>query len=421
MTAIPLGRADFRRDVAKVPHVLLRNRYFESNPILTEDQVSLLARPGIRWALAVGDGPIRQVYTCPGAFGEDLFVVSGVTLFRVQAGTFAVTEIGDIGVAITDSVNMAATGNIGEVPGHLFVCDGGVLWCYTDDGYASGHLQASGAVANNDVIRIGSIYYKWTNASVDAGTPDGTVANPWLVALGPDTPTALDNMFHAINDTGLPGTDYSTLLEKHPTATAYSVAAADLYVRAATNGTLGNGIVTTETGANIAWGGGTMSGGGAPSLFQVPTPDDVGAISLAHLNSFIIVVPVQGNGVNGRFFWIEPGETTIDPLNYATAERAPDAVYQVVVFGDQFWLCGQTTTETWYMTGDPDAPMLRTQGVLFDHGTWQGTAIQVDDSLIMVDSTGRVFDVSGQQEEISTPDIVERIRRAQEIQSLSGL
>lgn len=421
MTAIPLGKADFRRDVSKVPHILLRNRYFESNPVLTEDQVALLARPGVRRAIAVGEGPIRQVYTCPGAFGEDLFVVSGLTLYRAQAGTLNVTEVGDIGVVVTDSVSMAATGNIGTTPGHLFVCDGGILWCYTDDGYASAHLQTTGLIANNDVIRIDSIYYKWTTGAVDTGTPAGTLADPWLVARGADTPTALGNMFHAINETGDAGVTYSTALDRHPTATAYSVTAADLFVRAIANGAIGNGIVTTETGANTAWGGGTMSGGGLPSLFQVPTPDDTGAVSLAHINSFIIVVPVQGQGVNGRFYWIEPGETTIDPLNFATAERAPDAVYQVVVFGDQFWLPGQTTTETWYMTGDPDAPMLRTQGVLFDHGTWQGTAIQVDDSLVMVDSSGRVFDISGQQQEISSPDIVERIRRAQEIQSLSGL
>lgn len=409
---IPLARADWRRDVAKEARIFLRNRYFEDNPALTQDQVALIARPGERYGLSIGNGPIRYTYTAPGAFDNDLFAVSEYDLYRVASADLTDTLIGTTGTDISTSVEMAATGTIGETPGHLFICDSGILWCYTEDGYAVGSFTATGAIANNDTITVGTTYYKWTSGSVDTGTPAGTVGNPWLVDLGATDAESLENMFHAINETGTAGTTYSTALTINAFATAYTLTATAIYVRAVDGGAAGNSVALAETGANITVSGATLTDGGDPSLLQIPTPNDVGVISLAHIASYIIVVPAQDEGINGRFFWINPGETTIDPLDFATAERAPDAIYQVIVFGDQFWLLGQSTVETWYMTGDLDAPVIRTQGILFDRGTWQGTGIQVNDSLILADASGRVFRISNGVEEISTPDVAERIREA---------
>jgi hypothetical protein len=114
----------------------------------------------------------------------------------------------------------------------------------------------------------------------------------------------------------------------------------------------------------------------------------------------------------GKFFFIRPGETKINSLDYATAERSPDGILQVVVFGDIFWLLGQNTTEPWITTTDPTFPVQRFTGVLYDRGSTEGTAIQVKNSLIVVDEDGAVFQISGSSERISTPDIEEVIRRA---------
>jgi hypothetical protein len=170
----------------------------------------------------------------------------------------------------------------------------------------------------------------------------------------------------------------------------------------------------------MSWGGATLSGGGTPTLRQVYVPDDLGAISLDHINSYVIVVPVQDEdlGSNGRFYWIKPGEITIDPLDFATAERSPDNIHQVIVFSDMFWLCGQKTTEPWITTGNADAPMERYRGILFDRGSWEGTAVQVKDSLIVADEEGAVWQIRGGLQRITEghPDIEERIRRALEIE-----
>lgn len=156
-------------------------------------------------------------------------------------------------------------------------------------------------------------------------------------------------------------------------------------------------------------------------LTQVTMPDDVGAISVAHINQYVIVLPVQAEDLDtvGKFYWIEPGEITVDTLNWATAERAPDKLHQVIVFGDMFWLLGQKTTEPWVTTGDTSAPVQRFTGILFDRGSWEGTAVQVKDSLIVVDEDGGVFQIAGGQRRISRPDIEERIRRAIQIQTAS--
>jgi len=417
-TNIPLAKGDYDRAVAKEARLLLHNRYFEENPSLTETQVALIARPGLRRFMTVGDGPIRAIYSQAGSFENAAFVVSGDKLYRLDTN-------GDLAVAGTGlfspdfgNVSMAATAYLGiTTPEYLFVADGRNLWLYVDDGFATATLTGSGAISNTEQIVIGGIYYTWTNASVDAGSPAGTVGNPWLVALGGSSAEAIQNMANAINDSGVAGTAYSTALVANTFVTMTFYSANTIVVRAIANGVSGNSIAVSETGANLAWSGATLSGGGSPSFTIVPMPDDVGAVSVGYIASYVIVIPAQGEGVNGRFYWIDPGETTIDPLNFATAERAPDPVYSVVVFGDQFWLPGQSTTEVWYPSGDFDAPMLRLQGVTFDRGTWEGTAIQVKESMIIVDSDGGVFQIGGGIKRISRPDIEEKIRVAIQIQS----
>ena len=413
MSSISVGLSDVNRRVAKEPKIALRNRYFEKNPVLNENEVALIARPGRRKYLDVGVGPIRALYEAPGAFGKRLFVVSENNLYSVDPDTDAIVNIGQISTTTTGSPSMAATAPIGtEVPSYLFIAEGTVLWCYTDNGPSRGHLLAT-TIVNNDTVTIGTIVYKFTSGSVDAGTPAGTPANPWLVQLGGSVALSIDNLAHAINDSGVSGTQYSTAITSHPTARSYSWSGGNLYIRALVLGPTG-AVVTTETGAGMAWDNPTTIGHGTPLLFQIELPDSLGAVSVVHLNSFIVVVPSQREQDNavGRFYWIVPGETVIDPLDFATAERSPDPILQALVTSDKLWLTNAQTTEVWVTTADPLVPFQRLSGILFDRGSWEGTATVVKDSLILVDSDGAVFEIQGGLKRISTPDIEERIREA---------
>lgn len=415
MVTIPLGRSDYYRRVSDQARLRLKNRFFEANP-LTSAQTALISRPGVKKFMSVGNGPIRALYAEPGAFQDSLFVISGTYLYKVSTSGTS-TLCGQLSVVPLGNPKMVATGFIGTVPEYLFIAEGGVLWCYADSGFAIANLTLSLNVVNNDTVTIDGVVYKFTSGSVDTGSPAGTVGDPWLVKLGAVSSESLQNLSDAINDFGIAGTAYSTALTPHPTVQAYQNTTTDLYVRAVTNGAAGNSIAVSETSGNAAWSGATLAGGGSPSLIQVPVPDDAGAVSIDYINGYVIVIPVQNEGVNGRFYWVKPGETTIDPLDYATAERSPDAINQVVVFGDKFWLAGNKTTEPWYTTGNPDEPMNRFSGILFDRGCWEGTAIQVKESLILVDPDGAVFQIGGNLKRISTPDIEERIRRAIQLQA----
>lgn len=418
---LPYSGTTINRRVAKEAQIAFKNRFLEQNPILNGgNPTSAISRPSLKKFTEVGTGPIRSVFTAEGLFNDTLFVVSGTELYRVDAsGVPTFLEV--ISSNSIGDVYWAPVASIGDVPARLFFAEGGVLWVYTDNGEALGLLEVTGAIADNDVIRIGDTYYQFTTGSVDVGTPAGTAGSPWLVAKPPIDADALVNLSQAIDMTGEGGVTYSTALTQHPDVRAGRYTATDLFVNARVNGADGNSIVTTSTGAGIVWGSGTLTGGGEEQVRQVATPGEVGAVSVAHINSFVIVVPVQSEdlGTTGRFYWIEPGETFIDPLDFATAERSSDKLHQVVVFNNLFWLCGQKTTEPWITTGIAEAPMRRFDSILFDRGSWEGTAVQVKDSMIVVDEDGGVFQIQGGMQRISRPDIEERIRRAIQIEEFS--
>jgi hypothetical protein len=249
----------------------------------------------------------------------------------------------------------------------------------------------------------------WTPANPG---PQGTADTPWLVALGATDADSFQNLFDAVNEYGTPGTTYSSLLVMNPDIQAIANSSNFLTVRANTSGATGNDLTLSTSSTTMSWSGTTLSGGGEEYFEQVQTPNGVGMIDVAYCMGYVICVPSQEADINGRFYWIEPGETTIQELDYATAERAPDAISGVTVFNDQFWLPGSSTTEVWYFTGTPASPVQRVQGLVIDRGAWAGTMQGVKESMIMVDPDGGVFQISGGLQRISGPNVEERIRVA---------
>lgn len=154
---------------------------------------------------------------------------------------------------------------------------------------------------------------------------------------------------------------------------------------------------------------------GASALAPIVTPDDMAPVSMDIIDSYIIVVM----GSSQRCYWINPGEITIDPLNFFEAERLPDWLYQVRTIGDQFWLLGQKTTEVWRHTGNALAPFQRIEGRLFDNGVWGGTAVKIKDDVVVVGNDGRVYKVSGGPQPVGNPGIAEVIRDAMNIEGLA--
>jgi hypothetical protein len=419
MTSVPIGQSDWVRKVADEVTVPVINRYFEKDPTNLDEQVSLISRPALKRLLSVGTGPVRTIYSQPGSFSDALFVVSGQSLYKVTAKDKTVTSLagGILGTSLTSSPSMAATSRIGTTPEYLFMADGRTLSVYSENSSSSATLTLNaGTLAAGDVVRIDNVYYQFTAGSVDLGAPIGTMAAPWLLQIGVTSVLSLGNLLEAIGTSGVAGTNYSTATVKHKTVTAGSGNPTSIRVAAITPGAIGNTIVTTTTSAAAAWSSATLIAGGGASFTQVYTPDGVGIKSVAYIGGFIICVGAQGYGVNGRFYWINPGEITIDPLNFATAERAPDGLVSCRVVGDQLYLFGTDTTEVWSLTGDSFAPFTRIQGRSFDHGIIDGTDVQIADSLFVVDAEGVAYILGlgyyvGPQR-VSDNSIEERIRRA---------
>lgn len=412
MPSLPLSFHDEDRSVSHGARLYLKNRFFEASPALSTDGVRLIARPGLkRWVNVGGNGPVRAVYSSSGTFSDNLFTISNLTLYRTTSAG-STSSIGTVSTSTSYFPSMAAIQNIGTVPEKLWIADGAKLRVYLSDGFATGTLTRSGAVSSGQQVVISGVYYQWTSGAVDTGTPAGTSGSPWLVALGNGTSESMAYLANAINGFGTPGTDYSTLTTPNTAVAVSSYSSTTVVVAAKTAGTAGNSITTTETMTNGSWSGATLSGGGSAGLFEVAVPEWAGAAYIAQINSYIIVVPVQSSGVNGQFYWIEPGESWINQLNYATAERSPDSIKQAIVYGDMIWFCGAETTEAWVPTGDATNPFQPFSGVVYDQGAWANTAVQVKTSLILCDPSGGVFRISGGIDRISTPDIEERIRQA---------
>lgn len=112
-----------------------------------------------------------------------------------------------------------------------------------------------------------------------------------------------------------------------------------------------------------------VSGGGlyiydAGTFIRVAIPDDLTPTDVTSLNNYFVISVKNSN----KYFWIEPGEITIDPLSFASAEADADDVIAVQSTSDELWLIGRTSTEVWAASGDADAPFTRISGRIFNIG-----------------------------------------------------
>lgn len=404
MAQVPLGLDAYKREYAGAPEVRLVNRFLEKDPTNLRGQpISLIARPGSDVFQGVGSAIHRGKFSQAGFLDSDLFVVAGSELWRVDVDGNAQQIAGEIlGTGNVDFAHMVGPGYE-----YLFIADGLLLQVYTGGTHATGTLTLTPDTPPDivaQVIKIGSVHYSWGDPTDPA---DGSLATPWLAALGADDEESLLNMEKMINFSGIRGTTYSdTLGGPSATVTALSTALT-LVVTAKSDGTDGNAITTTvESGSDLAWGAAMLAGGGTHALSGVEVPDGVGAASVAPIASHVLVA----QSFSDRMYYILPGELTIDPLNFVTAESQPDDIVNLVAAGDLVWALGESTSEAWYATGDPDVPFAPMQGRVFTRGVIEGTAVQVKDNIVLVGADMIVYSIGGGIERISHHGIEERIR-----------
>lgn len=150
---------------------------------------------------------------------------------------------------------------------------------------------------------------------------------------------------------------------------------------------------------------------GVAALATVDTTG-IGGVAFSSIDIFDrYVMCAVGN--SDRFYWLQPGATTFNNLDFATAERFPDKIVQVRAVGDTLWLMGEKSVEVWRATGDGTAPFQRIEGIAWNFGIFGGTAVRMKDtSVVVVGDDGTVWNITGTPTIISTPAIAEATRDA---------
>lgn len=421
MTTIPFVTSDWRRDTPQEPVLKVQNRIFEANPSNFAEGSSLITRPGFEYFGTVGSGPVLSMYSQESAFGDDLFVLTPTQATRVT-GVPVVTSIATtgsgFGSAIAHNNQGAFTGAIGGIPSYFYFAGTNSLWVTADSTFARNNLFRTGIILPTAQVRIGDMYYEYTAGSVDAGTPAGTAVNPWLVAVG--SGGSLGTLAKAVNVLGNPGVDYSTATTKNTRVNAGNYNTSTLAFFANIAGSVGNSIPVSVTSTFVlSWdntptfaGGGSVSPELANRVWYPDLTGNDGIQAVASLGGYIILaIRSSASETSGRFYWIEPGETYVDPLNFATAELAPDSIESVRVIGEQVWFIGKETLEVWVLTGNSNAPFRRVQGRTANIGAQEGTDQTIQDNLIVVGGDGIVYMFNGSQQKIiSTSAINNQIR-----------
>lgn len=418
MTTLPLGVGAYNRQSAAEAEVKLVNRFFEKNPVNLREGVALLSRPGTTllgtFLPDTTAGKLRGLYSKQNVLLGDLFVTSGKNFYRFKSDGSPTIHIQGL---VRGEGRPFVTYAKGIGYERIFISDGLLLQYYDGGTHATGTLTATGAISTQKV-EIGGTWYAW-NVSVDTGPPDGTSATPWLANPGTDPLLALAKM---LMFNGTPGVDFSTALSGPNTqVTAEAVGgppATDVILTAISDGTNGNSITTSTTGANLAFDDPTLLGGGVHTLHGIAMPNGDPAGANCTLNEFIMVAKAGSN----KIYFLRPGTTVIDPLDFFTKESNPDAVVDLLTAGDVFLALGTNSTETWYATGDGANPFAPLQGRTLPRGIVPGTAVLVEDVVLLVGSDGIVYKVGGSNygagqyqstalARVSNHGIEERIRR----------
>ena len=158
-------------------------------------------------------------------------------------------------------------------------------------------------------------------------------------------------------------------------------------------------------------GGGNLYLYDGATIATITVPDSLDCTDVTELNGYILV-QVAGSG---RRYFVRPGEITIDPLDFFTAESSPDAGVATVATASEVWLFDGISAEPWLPTGNSDAPFQRYEGRIFSRGaTARDSVVLFDNTIFFVgedNEQGRIAYRAGDvPQRISTTAIEERFR-----------
>jgi hypothetical protein len=97
----------------------------------------------------------------------------------------------------------------------------------------------------------------------------------------------------------------------------------------------------------------------------IADPDFPGASVVGYLDGYFVFIEP-----NSQRIWVTGllDGTSVDPLDFASAEGNPDNIVSMIVDHREVWLFGNNSTEVWYNAGLSDFPLVRIQGAYNELG-----------------------------------------------------
>lgn len=120
---------------------------------------------------------------------------------------------------------------------------------------------------------------------------------------------------------------------------------------------------------------------------QISDPDFPGAVTVDYLDGYFVF-----NEPNSQRIWVTSlfDGTSIDPLDFASAEGSPDGLVSLIIDHREAWLFGTNSVEVWYDAGLADFPLARIQGAFNEIGCAAAYSVaKLDNGLFWLGSDAR--------------------------------
>ena len=131
--------------------------------------------------------------------------------------------------------------------------------------------------------------------------------------------------------------------------------------------------------------------GGAITAVTMPASEDI--VDVAYYGSRYLYLMATG-----KFFFSDITDpSTIDSLNFYTAESRPDSAYRLCVSGGSLYVIGSATVEVWDETGDTDDPYAPARNLRMDIGAFSGD--------LVLETQGAIFFVSHDRKVYALPGL----------------
>ena len=120
---------------------------------------------------------------------------------------------------------------------------------------------------------------------------------------------------------------------------------------------------------------------------EITDPDFPGAVTVAYLDGYFIFNPPGSQ----KFYLTELLDgTSVDPLDFASAEGSSDGLVALIVDHRELWLFGTDSIEVWYDAGLSDFPFVRIQGAFNELGCAAPYSVaKLDNGLFWLGSDAR--------------------------------